>query len=142
MADIQMTVESRGPLFRQPMKAVNDVSKAFLQRMVELGEQRLDTILSPKPQGVFLSVQEAQPNKASTGNYRRNVSGKVVGSKGTIDDGRVVYGSWLEGTSSRNATTQFKGYASFRKTSDWLQQQVGKERKAFERQYARRLNGV
>ena len=36
---------------------------------------------------------------------------RVVGDRG------VVYSGWLEGTSSRNQTTRFKGYASFRRAA-------------------------
>lgn len=32
-----------------------------------------------------------------------------------VHDRGIVYGPWLEGTSSRNRTTRFKGYASFRR---------------------------
>jgi hypothetical protein len=31
-----------------------------------------------------------------------------------VHDGGMVYGPWLEGTGSRNRTTRFKGYRSFR----------------------------
>lgn len=31
-----------------------------------------------------------------------------------VGDRAVIYGPWLEGTGSRNRTTRFKGYASFR----------------------------
>ena len=144
MPTLDFSIASRGPLFdRQKSKnRVNKVSKAFIQRMVELGEQRIDQQLRPRPMGVYLSAQEARPTQATEGNYRRNISGKVRGLLGTIDDGKVVYGPWLEGTSNRNAATQFKGYAVFRKTKDWMQKQVGSQRKEFERQYARKLNGV
>ena len=148
MPDMQMTVESRGPIFdKRGKNIVKQVSSKFIQRMVELGEQRLDEMLKPRPAGVYLSAQEARPNQASTGNYRRNIGGSTQGSKGTIDDGiisdgKVVYGAWLEGTSSRNAASQFKGYASFRKTKDWMQKHVVVIRKKFEKEYVRRLNGV
>ena len=143
MPDMQMTVESRGPIFdKRGKNIVKQVSSKFIQRMVELGEQRLDEMLKPRPAGVYLSAQEARPNQASTGNYRRNVSGRVQGMTGIISDGKVVYGAWLEGTSSRNAASQFKGYASFRKTKDWMQKHVTVIRKKFEKEYVRRLNGV
>lgn len=35
-----------------------------------------------------------------------------------VHDRRIVYGPWLEGTSSRNHTTRFKGYASLRRAVD------------------------
>jgi hypothetical protein len=148
MPEIKMSVETRGPLFKKPKVVVDKVTTAFLQRMVELGEQRLDSVLKPRPDpGVYLTATEANANRkessrATTGNYRRNVSGKVQGDEGTIDDGGVVYGAWLEGTSSRNQATQFKGYAAFRKTKDWMEKQVGQERAKFEKLYAKRLNGI
>lgn len=143
MPDINMTVESRGPIFdKRGKNIVQKVSRKFLQRIVELGEQRLDTILRPRPTGVYLSAQEAGKKKATTGNYRRNISGRVQGLTGVIDDGKVIYGAWLEGTSSRNQAGQFKGYASFRKTKDWMQKQVNEQRNQFEKEYVKRLNGI
>lgn len=91
-----------------------------VQRLVEMGEERLNTILRPAPAGVFLSVSEARRGKASKGHYRRNINGRAQGPRGVIDDSGVVYGPWLEGISPRNSTTRFKGYASFRRTGDWL----------------------
>ena len=52
------------------------------------------------------------------------MGGNVVqGLNGRIDDNGVVYGPWLEGTSSRNQTTRFKGYGAFRMTAQWLEKQ-------------------
>jgi hypothetical protein len=36
----------------------------------------------------------------------------------------VIYGPWLEGTGSRNATTRFKGYASFRRAAQVTRSRV------------------
>lgn len=41
--------------------------------------------------------------------------------RGVTDNG-VRYGSWLEGTSSRNASTRFKGYRIFRTVKQELDQ--------------------
>tara|TARA_R110002020_G_scaffold120129_2_gene273692 strand:- start:4930 stop:5358 length:429 start_codon:yes stop_codon:yes gene_type:complete len=142
MPDIIM----RGPLFTKRKKIVRDVTKAFIQRVVEQGEQRLDEMLRPRPAGVYLSIQEsdARGNLRQTGNYARNIVGDVNDSplEGVIHDSDVVYGPWLEGTSTRNQSTQFKGYASFRKTKDWMDKQVKIMRKEFERRYAKKLNGI
>jgi hypothetical protein len=137
-----ITVEVKGPLFKKGNRIVNDVTHQLVQRLVELGEQKLDTTLRPRPSGVYLSVQEARRGQATTGNYRRNINGTVQGLRGKIDDGKVVYGPWLEGVSSRNRTRGFKGYASFRRTSQWIQSRVRPEAKKMLRIYARRLNGV
>lgn len=51
-----------------------------------------------------------------TGAYfsRTQLYGPVAGQARTHDN-QSVYGPWLEGTGSRNATTRFKGYASARR---------------------------
>lgn len=51
-----------------------------------------------------------------TGYYESRVSahGNVV------QDGGVIYGPWLEGVGSRNRTTRFKGYFTFRRTTQEL----------------------
>ena len=112
-------------------KFVGDTSSKFrgfmeqgVKELVEMGEGRLFERFRPRPRGVFLSFTQAQRGKASTGNYRRNINGVANGLKGRIDDSRVVYGPWLEGTSSRNARTRFKGYRVWRNTRQWLEKQA------------------
>lgn len=56
-----------------------------------------------------------------TGHYEAQIQHRVTGElHAQVDDDGVVYGPWLEGTSSRNQTTRFKGYASFRKAAQEL----------------------
>lgn len=38
-----------------------------------------------------------------------------------VDDGGVIYGPWIEGTGSRNRTTRFKGYRTYRLISQELE---------------------
>ena len=132
---VGMSVEVSGPLFKEGGRIVGKVTEQFVQRMVELGEQRLDIVLRPRntSPGVYLTAQQGGK---STGHYRRNVSGTVQGVRGRIDDGGVIYGPWLEFGGGR-----FKGYAAFRKTKQWLDEQAGKEAKEYLNTYTRRLNG-
>ena len=122
--NISATVSVTGPLFTNGSKKVHEVAQGVISDLVELGTERLDQMLRPRPAGVYLSVQEAQKGKASTGHYRRNIHPMVKDLYGRIDDGGVVYGPWLEGVSSRNQTTRFKGYASFRRTAQFMRKQV------------------
>jgi hypothetical protein len=46
---------------------------------------------------------------------------KVRADDDRVTDDNVVYGPWLEGTGSRNDTTRFKGYATFRRVGQRLQ---------------------
>jgi len=41
-----------------------------------------------------------------------------------VHDRGIIYGPWLEGTSRRNQTTRFKGYASFRRATQQLRGQA------------------
>ena len=124
MVTVNTRFSVHGPLFQK--SNVRKATQEIVQALVESGEQRLDTMLRPRPAGVYLSVAEAGKGKASGGYYRRNVHGRVSNLNGRIDDGGVVYGPWLEGVSRGNETTRFKGYASFRKTSQWLQKNLRK----------------
>ena len=123
---IRVDIDTSGPLFRGGKERIHAATRRIVQAMIEAGEQRLDETLRPRPKGVYLSVAEAGKGKGSTGHYRRNVHSRQVNLAGIITDGGVVYGPWLEGTSSRNQSTRFKGYRSFRRTYQWLRENVGK----------------
>ncbi len=55
-----------------------------------------------------------------TGHYRRSIHGETFTLRGRIHDSNVIYGPWLEGVSSRNQTSRFKGYAAFRNARQQL----------------------
>lgn len=52
--------------------------------------------------------------------YRTQITTTEMYGRHVITDGGVVYGPWLEGTSERNKTTRFKGYATFRRMAQKL----------------------
>ena len=62
-----------------------------------------------------------------TGHLRRSISGEYLGGlKAQVDAGlarqgaNVVYASWVEGVSSRNKRTRFKGYQMFENSKNQL----------------------
>lgn len=59
-----------------------------------------------------------------TGYYVSRVHTEQTASAYQVNDSSVVYGNWLEGTSSRNRTTRFKGYHHWRLTAQKLQQKA------------------
>lgn len=60
-----------------------------------------------------------------TGHYRRSIHGEMRDSAmGVVHDSNVVYGPWLEGVSSRNERSRFKGYAMFRLGAQQLERDV------------------
>ena len=120
---VSFDVELKGPIFTNAEGKVKEGMGDILQAAVEAGEKRLDEMLRPRPAGVYLAIEGPA---GSMGNYRRNVQGKVESNlHALITDGGMVYGPWLEGIGSRNETSRFKGYSSFRKTAQWLQERIG-----------------
>lgn len=53
-----------------------------------------------------------------TGYYQRNIAiQRRQDYMHVVTDEGVVYGGWLEGTSSRNRSSRFKGYSAFRRAT-------------------------
>lgn len=129
--NLEVNVELKGKLFTLKGAPLRDAVHNAVKTLVEMGEQRLVQLLKPRPGGVYLvptprgaiwgGPGHSRPGQGSVGHYRRNLQAKVDGLYGRIDDGDVIYGAWLEGTSSRNQTTRFKGYSMWRKTEQYLQ---------------------
>lgn len=57
-----------------------------------------------------------------TGYYESQIHAEQATTDRVVTDTPVIYGPWLEGTGSRNQTTRFKGYGTFRKVTQKLDQ--------------------
>jgi hypothetical protein len=148
--NLSVKVATQGPLFTRAaadkmVKAVNSATRELVQK----GEQRLAEQLRPRPAGVYLSVAQAQSgmtragkpySNASVGHYRRNISTEFKNMSAIIYDGNVVYGPWLEGIGSRNATSRFKGYGVYRQTASYLGKISRGIYDAHVRHWAKRMN--
>jgi hypothetical protein len=124
MPGIKADVKLKGPIANgrgRPM--IVQARTGMVRELIEMGESHLADMLRPRPKGVYLSVAQAG-KKASKGHYRRNLTSKITRTGGVITDGGVVYGPWLEGISSRNSSTRFKGYGAFRQTKSWLNEKA------------------
>lgn len=64
------------------------------------------------------SIQHPTPYYETQITLQRQADDIVVHDRG------IAYGPWLEGTSSRNHATRFKGYHSFRRATEQLRQQA------------------
>ena len=111
-----MTVEVklRGPLLEGRAPAIiTEAIKAAVADVTAEGER--DVKLQLRPGHGLVS-----------GHYRRSIHGETGSAlHGRIHDSNVVYGPWLEGVSSRNQTTRFKGYAMFRNATQQLERKKG-----------------
>lgn len=62
--------------------------------------------------------------KNPTPYYETQIITETLQNDRVVHDRGIVYGPWLEGVSSRNRTTRFKGYASFRRARQTVARQV------------------
>lgn len=125
----QPGVTYSGPLFdgsslRIVAAMMKAADKALGQAGVNLVELQLSNNLR-NPSGFYQS--QIRTDNKSTG--------------AVISDGGVIYGPWLEGTGSRNRTTKFKGYSSFRKAGQQLNQAAEYITQQAISQYVKQLNG-
>jgi len=77
-----------------------------------------------------------------TGYYSSNVVAERVSSdQSRVHDSMVVYGPWLEGVGSRNATTRFKGYRTWRLTRQDLERKAPRIAMRVLKRYMPKLGG-
>lgn len=111
---ISAYVEVAGPLMEGRGPAV--LARFFddaAQLVAERGQEELRKRLTGKPK---------HPSGASAGAIviRDFKKGRTI----ITDYPEVLYGPWLEGVSSRNVSTGFKGYRSFKLTRGRLRKQL------------------
>lgn len=102
---------SKGPNLKKAAslvkKGVEEAREDIAQEAFDEVQQRLGAVL-----------------KNPTGYYESRVQVNTQANTIAITDGGVVYGAWLEGVSSRNDTTTFKGYQTFRKVLKNMEQKA------------------
>lgn len=104
--------QARGPLFDGRAAAAIDAFTVDAENAVaEAGVNEVRQTLSGSL-------------KNPTGFYESQIQTERRADTTLVTDGGVVYGPWLEGTSSRNTTTRFKGYAAFRRSVQRVQAQA------------------
>lgn len=128
MVDFQVTVRRSGPLFdgraRQAVQSyARAAEKAVAQEGARMVRRRLHQVL-----------------RHPTGYYEGHVAAEMVNDRWEVNDDGVVYGPWLEGTGSRNRTTRFKGYATFRRTRALLDRQSAQIAQRELPRYLREMN--
>lgn len=109
---ITIDVSSSGPLFDGRAEAA---VVAFLdEAKQEVGNQGLADV----HQLLDASIRHPTPYYETQILVERQANDVVVHDRG------IIYGPWLEGVGSRNRTTRFKGYFSFRRAKQALEGKV------------------
>lgn len=127
-------VQISGPLF-SPFagQAIDDYMRSNMDLIAQLGEDAVKAELDNVLQN-------------PTGYYRSQISSAVKNSRTStsdvvLHDSGVIYGPWLAGTGSRNATTRFKGYAHWRKAAQRMEELAPRVMVSTLRQLVRKLGG-
>ena len=110
---VDVTVQTSGPLFTSDVEAV--INRWLGPVKGSYGRQGLSQM------GFWMDHYFRDP----TPFYETMVTTERRGDDVVIHDRGIVYGDWLAGVSSRNQTTRFKGYAHWRRTFQWLEQEEG-----------------
>ena len=119
-----------GPFFTaNPVHIVSDHLDQMRLIVADLAETRVRTHLS--------THQRIQSGFNVSHVQVRNISSSLT----QVQQTNAVYGPWIEGTGSRNKTTRFKGYWSFRTVSSEMNQRVGTIIASSVREMVAELNG-
>lgn len=126
---IEVSSSNHGPLFDgRAEKAAREFAEDAEREIADTGANMVRTEL-------------AHVLKHPTGRYMSHIHTTRVSAHSVVTDGNIVYGPWLEGTGSRNRTTRFKGYFTFRKVTQRLQAKaVPIAEKLLRSKYLRRMN--
>ncbi len=73
--------------------------------------------------------------------YETQIMVERQGNDVVVHDRGVIYGPWLEGVGSRNRSTRFRGYFSFRRATQALRKQAPAIVERVLRRYLGRMNG-
>lgn len=105
MADVRLS----GPLFDGRVEA--DVPHAIQEALDQVAGQGLADV----HMNLDTSIRHPTPY------YETQIRVEAAGNDRSVNDRGIIYGPWLEGVGSRNITTHFKGYASFRRAAQSLE---------------------
>lgn len=123
------SVRTSGPIFNgQAEAAVRDFITEAEEEIAQEGADMVHLVLG-------------QVLRHPTGYYESRVHSERNRGDSVVTDGGVIYGPWLEGTGSRNRTTRFKGYGTFRRVRAKLQRQAGRTAERVLPPYIRRMGG-
>lgn len=135
MADYFLSIHTRtrvsGPLFDgRAARAMDDFAD-------ELEEEAADWAHDHIIGTYHRSFKDPTPKYEYAVRVRKSRGGAEVWDGGQAGP---VYGPWLEGVGSRNATTRFKGYWAFRKATAALDRRIEEMGNAlFRRSYRHRM---
>ena len=126
------TFKMAGPMFKTGSQVslgfTEAVNRGLLDLVIIEGSNRVkEELWGPTSDSAYKKSTPSQRHGAKTRTLRRAIGGSVPRDGiGQIDAGEnqygsnLIYSSWVEGISSRNAASSFKGYGMFQNAYDHL----------------------
>jgi len=130
---INLEVETKGPFFtgdyQRELHSFLDEAKA---EVAQLGVNRIQQ---------RIGARAKDPSGGYAGSVITDVVQPFNDQQIHLRYPAVTYGPWIEGTSTRNASTRFKGYRIFRQARSWLRKQATPIFQEKIDQFVARMNG-
>src|SRR5690242_6315967 len=104
----EVKVTYSGPIF-------DGRAKVMLDRAARDWEHHLGSVGAD-----YVRAELDRVLRKQTPYYRLQITSTEYPGRTVVNDGGVIYGPRLEGTGSRNKTTRFKGYSTFRRMAQKL----------------------
>lgn len=126
---IKMNVKTRGTIFNkvESKSARRRLITAINKDVAESGVRRI-------------KMQFDRVLQNPTGHLRSQIEPALRGTHTIIWDQDIIYGPWIEGTSDRNSTTNFKGYHTFSIVYQRLEKDIPRIAQKHVDRYLREMN--
>lgn len=125
---VQIVVDRSGPMF-------NGIASSAMTGFIEASERAV------ADRGYELVQNDlSQVLQNPTGHLQSQVNVRREADYSLINDGGIIYGPWIEGVGSRNKSTRFKGYFTYRRMSQKLQEEAGAIAERVLQPFIRRMN--
>lgn len=123
----EISIHESGPLFDGRAEVamrefVRDSEQTIANDAMDMVTQRLHEVI-----------------RHPTGYYESHINVAARYDGYAVNDTGIIYGPWLEGTGSRNRTTRFKGYATFRMIAQKIDREAKVKAEEILRKYIRRM---
>ena len=125
---MDIEISTRGPLFDGRAEAAMHAYTREVERYI--ADKAVSRIRAYLPtQYMYLGhhggTPEDNPVPPNAGWLQANIIATEQVDDVVVTDNDVVYGPWIEGVSSRNMTSRFKGYHTFRLIGQQLEMEAG-----------------
>jgi hypothetical protein len=132
MATPTTTFKVKGPIFEKPTQVslgfTEAVNRGLLDLVIIEGSNKVkEDLWGPTSDAAYKKSTPSQRHGAKTRTLKRAIGGSVPRDGiGQIDAGEnqygsnLIYSSWVEGISSRNKRSTFKGYGMFQNAYDHI----------------------